>query len=146
MSDVDPAELAARFRTALIPLTRALRTQVENDMTPSLMSALSTVKREGPVTLGDLAAAEKVTPPMATKLANGLEERGLVVREQDAGDRRVFRLGISPKGLALLERAASRRNAWLARHLKALSEDELAQLAAAVDVIEHLNQEAGPTR
>jgi DNA-binding MarR family transcriptional regulator len=146
MSDVDPAEVAARFRTALIPLTRALRTQVEGDMTPSLMSALATVAREGPVTLGDLAGAEKVTPPMATKLANGLEERGLVERTQGVDDRRIFRLALAPKGRAVLDRAATRRNAWLARRLKDLSEDELAQLAAAVEVIEHINRHEGPGR
>ena len=146
MSDVDPAELAARFRTALIPLTRALRTQVEAGMTPSLMSALSTVAREGPVTLGDLAMAEKVTPPMATKLANGLEDRRLVTRTQCADDRRIFRLELAPKGRSVLDRASTLRNAWLARRLAALPEDELVQLAAAVEVIEHLNTEAGPSR
>ena len=72
----DPADLAARFRQALMPMVRQLRTNVEEGMTPGQMSALATVARKGRSTLGDLAAAERVTPPMATKMANALEEQG----------------------------------------------------------------------
>ena len=72
-----------------MPLVRQLRTNVEEGMTPGQMSALATVARHGPIALGDLAAAERVTPPMATKLANALEEKGLVerlpVRRRQAG-------------------------------------------------------------
>ena len=80
MIATDPALLASRFRQALMPLVRQLRTNVEAGMTPGQMSALGTVDRLEPITLGDLAAAERVTPPMATKLANALEEKGLVER------------------------------------------------------------------
>ncbi len=138
MSDLDPSELASRFRQALMPLVRQLRTNVEGDMTPTLMSALGTVKREGPITLGDLAASERVTPPMATKLANGLAERGLVERLPCGDDRRVVRLEITRDGRRVLERAASRRNAWLAQRFAGLTDDEREALAEAVTVIERL--------
>ena len=141
MSDLDAADLAARFRQALIPLTRRLRTNVEEGMTPTLMSALASVSRLGPVTLGDLAAAEKVTPPMATKLANGLEERGLVTRHGCADDKRVTRLELSKDGRALLDRSQRRRNAWLAQRFARLTEAERVALAEAVTVIERLNRE-----
>ncbi len=139
MSDLDPAELAARFRQALMPLVRQLRTQVEGDMTPSLMSALGTVSREGPLTLGELAASEKVTPPMGTKLAHGLESRGLVERLPCEDDRRVVRLRLTSDGRRVLDRAATRRNAWLAQRFAALSEDERIALAEAVAVMERIN-------
>lgn len=139
MSDLDPADLAARFRQALTPLVRQLRTQVEPDMTPSLMSALGTVARQGPITLGDLAAVEKVTPPMATKLANAMAERGLVDRVPCAEDRRVARLTLTAEGRRLLDRSHRRRNAWLAQRVAALRDDERATLADAVAVIERLN-------
>lgn len=141
MSDLDPADLAARFRQALMPLVRTLRTNVEEGMTPSLMSALATVNRLGPVTLGDLAVTEKVTPPMATKLANGLEERDLVTRAGCADDRRVTRLELTKEGRAVLDRSHRRRNAWLAQRFAGLSEDERVALAEAVAVIERLNRE-----
>lgn len=141
MSDLDSADLAARFRQALMPLMRQLRTNVEEGMTPGQMSTLATVAREGPITLGDLASAEKVTPPMATKVANALEEKGLVERLPCADDKRVVRLGLTEQGRKLLDRSHRRRNTWLAQRFAALSDDERLALAEAVTVFERLNRE-----
>jgi DNA-binding MarR family transcriptional regulator len=140
MSDLEPAELAARFRQTLMPLVRQLRTNVEAGMTPGQMSALATVSREGPISLGDLAAAERVTPPMATKLANALEEKGLVERLSCADDKRVVRLQVATEGRKLLDRSRRRRDAWLARRFAALTEAEREALAEAITVIERINQ------
>ena len=93
-----------------MPLVRELRRQVEGDLTPGLMSALATVHREGPLTLGELAASERVSPPMATKLAAALGERGLVERVPCSEDRRVVRLVTTPAGDELLARSQRRRD------------------------------------
>lgn len=140
-TELDPADLAARFRQALMPLVRQLRTNVEDGITPGHMSALATVSRLAPVTLGDLAGAERVTPPMATKLANALEAKGLVERLPCADDRRVVRLALSAEGRRLLDRAQTRRNAWLAQRFAALTEAERIAIAQSISVIEHLNRE-----
>ena len=141
MSGTDPALLASRFRQALMPLVRQLRTNVEAGMTPGQMSALGTVDRLGPITLGDLAAAERVTPPMATKLANALEEKGLVERLPCADDKRVVRLQLAAEGKDLLDRARVRRDAWLAELFAELTADERAALAGAVEVFERINDQ-----
>lgn len=138
MSDPDPLELAARFRQALMPLVRQLRTNVEPGMTPSLMSALASVQRQGPITLGELAAAEKVSPPMATKLANALEERGLVDRAGCEDDRRIVHLTVTAEGRAVMERASTRRNAFLAELFAALADEEREAIAEAVAVLERI--------
>jgi DNA-binding MarR family transcriptional regulator len=138
---LDPADLAARFRQALMPLVRQLRTNVEEGMTPGLMSALATVARQGPIALGDLAAAERISPPMATKTAAALAERGLVERRPCTDDKRIVRLELRPAGRELLDRSHARRNTWLAEHFAELSDDERAALAAAVTVFEHLNEQ-----
>ena len=145
MSDLDPAELAARFRQTLMPLVRQLRTNVEPGMTPGQMSALATVARQGPITLGDLAAAERVTPPMATKLANALEHKGLVERLPCADDKRIVRLQLAAEGRRLLDRSARRRNAWLAQRFAALTEAEREALSEAITVIERINREGERT-
>lgn len=136
----DAAALAAGFRLALVPIVRQLRTQVEGDMTPSLTSALATVARVGPVTLGDLAEAEKVSPPMATKLGQRLEERGLVTVVACPADGRVRRVELTAAGADVLERLRSRRNAWLAERLAAVSPDERAAIAAVIPVLEALGR------
>jgi DNA-binding MarR family transcriptional regulator len=141
MSDLDPADLAARFRQSLMPLVRKLRTNVEEGMTPGQMSTLATVAREGSITLGDLAAAERVTPPMITKMANALEEKGLIERQPCADDKRVVRVALTTEGRRLLDRSSARRNTWLAERFGALTEGERRALAEAVTVFERLNRE-----
>lgn len=141
MSDLEAADLAARFRQAVMPLVRQMRTNVEEGMTPGLMTALATVAREGPITLGDLAEAEKVSPPMATKLANALEEKGLIERQPCAEDKRIVRVAVTSDGQRTMDRAHTRRNAWLALKFAALRDDERVAIAESVAVFERLNRE-----
>jgi DNA-binding MarR family transcriptional regulator len=54
---------------------------------------------------GDLAARLAVTKPTLTALVDGLVERGYVVRETPAGDRRAVRVSITDPGRAAAESA-----------------------------------------
>ena len=94
-------DLAPRLRLALTRLGRRLRQQSDGDVTATMLSALSSVDRLGPLTLGELAAAERVQPPTITRVAGRLEERGLVQREVDERDLR----DLAPDDVAALERA-----------------------------------------
>lgn len=134
------AVLASRVRLALVPLTRQLRQQ-NLDLTATQASALATISRRQPLTVGDLAKAEHVSSPMITKVVKGLEEIGLVRKGVDAVDRRVARLSITAEGARRLERSRTRKNAWLAKRLRSLNDYELAALEAAIPVLERLTAE-----
>src|SRR5207248_11562840 len=95
-------DLAARLRLAITRLARRLRQQAEGEVTPSQLSALSSVERLGPVTLGELAAVERVQPPSMTRIVAGLEEAGLVARKVDERDRRIARVPTTVAGQRLL--------------------------------------------
>lgn len=140
LENLDPAELAARIRLVTARLARLLRQQAAGGLSPTQQSALATVEGAGPLTLGELATAEQVAPPTITKVVAKLEEDGLVSRAVDSSDRRVVRVAITAEGKRRLEHNRSRRNAWLARQLRALPTSEVAQLAAALEVLEHLAQ------
>ena len=140
---LDETQLASELRLAVMRLARRLRQQAEGDLTPSLLSALSSVDRLGPLALGELAAAEGVQPPTMTRVAAGLAERGLVVREPDATDRRVARLRASAEGCRLLAEARARGDAYLSRGLRALAPAEREALARAVPLLEKLAEERG---
>src|ERR1051325_10070832 len=99
---LDTTDLATRFRFALFPLVRQLR-QHNVDLTPSQASALATISRRGPLTVGELARAENVSSPMITKIAKGLEEEGLVTRTAHAADKRITELAITRDGERRLE-------------------------------------------
>src|SRR3954470_17456703 len=132
---IDHTELATRFRFALFPLVRQLR-QHNVDLTASQASALATISRRGPMTVGELAKSEQVSSPMITKIAKGLEEEGLVTRTVDESDKRVTQLAITKDGERRLERSRRRKSAWLAQQFGHLSPDELEAIAAVVPVLE----------
>jgi DNA-binding MarR family transcriptional regulator len=131
-------ELASRLRLAIMRLARRLRRQGAGDLTPSQASALSSLERLGPMTLGELSATEGVRPPTLTKIVAALEEQGLVSRRADPHDRRVAHVAATPAGADLLARARSTSDAYLASRLSALPPDDLAALARAVEVLERL--------
>src|SRR5438874_11165085 len=134
---IDHTELATKFRFALFPLVRQLRHH-NVDLTASQASALATISRRGPLTVGELAKAEHVSSPMITKIAKGLEEEGLVTRTVDAADKRVTQLAITRSGERRLERSRSRKNAWLAKQLQSLSSAELEAINAVIPVLERI--------
>jgi DNA-binding MarR family transcriptional regulator len=134
-------ELVVRLRLALMRLGRRLRQQTGEEITASQLSALSSVDRLGPLTLGELAAVERVRPPTMTRIVANLEAAGLVLRRPDAGDRRVARVEGTAAGRALLARSRSRKDAYLARRLATLSPAELAVLGQAAAVLERLLEE-----
>src|SRR5512132_4190330 len=89
IAPVDATALAARLRLAVTRLARRLRQEAEAGITPSMLSALSSAERQGPVTMRDLCGAEQVQPPTMTRIVAALVAAGLVVREADSEDGRV---------------------------------------------------------
>ena len=122
-------------------LSRRLRLQAVGYITASQLSALTSIDKHGPLSLGELAAIEQVAPPSMTRIAARLEESGLVERRADATDRRVARVVITDGGLTLLDQTRTRRDLFLARRLQQLSEDELEALARALPMLERLASE-----
>lgn len=134
-------DLPPRLRLAVARLARQLRQQDEGDMTPSQLSALSSIERAGTLTLGELAAAEHVKPPTMTKIVAALEDAGFVVRTTEPTDRRVVRVAVSEVGRRHVARSRTRRNAYLAERLRRFSAAEVEALAAALPVLERLVEE-----
>lgn len=132
----DTAELAARLRLAVTRLARRLRQEAEAGITPSMLSALSSAEHQGPVTMRDLCAVEQVQPPTMTRVVAALVAAGLVLREADAEDGRVAWVKVTPEGRRLLERSRRRKEAFLARAIRALDAGDVATLEAAADVLE----------
>ena len=135
---LDDAELAARLRLVLNRLARRLRSQTPEDLSPSLTSALVSVELRGPITLGQLAVCERVTPPSVTRMVASLEERGLVQREVDPADRRIARVSLTTAGARTVQRTRTRKTAYLAKKLRKLDESELAVVRQALPVLERL--------
>jgi DNA-binding MarR family transcriptional regulator len=130
--------LADRLGTAAVRLARHLRQQDEGGMTPTMRATLGTISRDGPVTLGELAAIEQVAPPTITKVVGKLEDAGLVARVPDADDRRVCRVTLSDEGARWMAADRARRRDWLTDQLRLLTGRDVEHLAAAVDILERI--------
>lgn len=130
------AELASRLRLAVTRLGRRLRTQLPGELSPSQLATLASVERLGPLTLGELSTAERVKPPTMTKIVACLEEQGLVSRTVDQSDRRVARVEATAAGLAFLDDSRQQKDAYLARRLRSLTEDDRTVLERAAAVLE----------
>ncbi|MGI8663693.1 MAG: MarR family winged helix-turn-helix transcriptional regulator [Acidimicrobiales bacterium] len=142
----DRTELASRLRFALVPLVRRLRQQNGPDLTASQASALGSIAKSGPLTVGELAEVERVTSPMITKIAKNLEEAGLVTRSPDPTDKRITRLALTGAGRRRLERNRTRKAAWLATRLRELDASDLEAIEAIIPVLERLADDASPGR
>jgi DNA-binding MarR family transcriptional regulator len=132
-------ELASSLRPALLRLTRLVRNQrVDISVSLGHISAMATLKKNGPMSAGELAAFERVQPPSMTKTIAGLEERGFVRREIDPKDRRCTIVAITDAGLDLLDSERRQRDAWLSQRLSRLTADERALLRQVIPVLEKL--------
>ena len=131
-------DLPAQLRLAVMRLARRLRQESVAGITLSQLSALATVAHHGPLSLGELADRERIAPPSMTRIATRLEEQTWVTRSTDSADRRVARLAITDAGKAILAENRTRRNAFLARRLRALSAQDRDALARALPLLERL--------
>lgn len=134
----DTAALAARLRLAVTRLARKLRREAEPGITPSMLAALSSVDRQGPLTMSELCVVEQVQPPSMTRIVAALVDVGLVSRESDPSDGRVAWVTVTPQGRKLLDRSRGRKEAYLAKALRDLDAHELETLEEAAAILEGL--------
>ncbi|HEY2636431.1 MAG TPA: MarR family transcriptional regulator [Solirubrobacteraceae bacterium] len=137
-------ELASRLRFAVTRTARRLRQEAAPaGLSPTLTAALATVDRLGPLTPSELAAAERIQRPTATRILARLEADGLLERAADPADRRSWLVSATPTGRALLHEVRTRKEAFLAERLAALEAADLAALERAATVLERLLAEDG---
>jgi DNA-binding MarR family transcriptional regulator len=133
----EASAVADRLHSAAIHLLRRVRKQdAATGEGPARLSALSVLVFGGPMTLGQLAAAEQVKPPTMSRIVTGLEESRLAERLADSKDARRVRIRATPSGERLLHQGRRRRIEYLARHLDRLTQPELATLEEAVKLLE----------
>src|SRR3954451_19351806 len=100
--------LAAQLRVAVARTARRLRQEAGTGLSPTLLAALATVQRHGPLTPSELALRERVQRPTAPKLIARLEGERLVVRTADPQDRRSSLISLSDEGAEVLRVARTR--------------------------------------
>ncbi len=136
---LDTAALAHDLRLAVMRFSRRLRNQrVDQSVTLTHLAALSTLKRHGRMSPGELAGHERVQPPSMTRVVVALEGMGLVTRSPHPTDGRQVVIDLTPAAEDLLGAEARAREAWLSGMLQQLTAEERAVLREAAVIIDKL--------
>jgi DNA-binding MarR family transcriptional regulator len=131
---VDPAHVASDLRVVLGQLMRRLR--AEHRFPLAHGSVLGRLDREGPQSVSDLAAAERVRPQSMAQTVSDLEGDGFVTRRPDPDDRRRALVSLTEEGRATLLADRAQREGWLAQAMaEELSPGELEVLEHAVQLL-----------
>jgi DNA-binding MarR family transcriptional regulator len=132
-------KIADQLHSAAIHLLRKLRREDANSgLNAPRLSALSVVVFAGPVTLGNLAAAEQVRPPTMTRIVDALANLGLVTRSKGRQDGRSTYITATLQGRKLLIQGRERRVKALAGKIAELNPEERATLQEAVGILKQV--------
>jgi DNA-binding MarR family transcriptional regulator len=134
-------DTASRLRVAIGRLSRRLRSTAAGSaagLTPTRISVLLTVVRQGPIRLSVLAEAESLNPTMLSRVIADLGDAGLVARVSDDGDRRAAWAEATDKGRKLAERMRRERTDAVNEAMQGLEPADRRLLEQALPALEQL--------
>jgi DNA-binding MarR family transcriptional regulator len=134
------AALAGDLRALVGKLKRRLREQANvGDLTPSQVSVLLRLEREGPTTMSNLARAEGMRPQSMGSAVAVLEAAGFVSGAPDPNDGRQSILSLTDRCREWIREGRAARQDWLFRTIRArLSPQEQKDIAATVELLRRL--------
>jgi DNA-binding MarR family transcriptional regulator len=139
------SDLAAQIRITLSRLKRRLRAQGGRaNLTPSQISVLLRLEKDGAATVSGLARAEAMRPQSMSPIVTSLQDAGLVGSSSDPNDGRQTLMSLSKKCEKLLREGRAARQDWLTTTiLQKLSAQEQRKLSAALELLSRLTED-GP--
>ncbi|GAA3741001.1 MarR family transcriptional regulator [Leifsonia bigeumensis] len=129
------APLLADLIVAAHRLTRIAARSTGNTTPSAVWNTLSILSTDGPLRIGELASAARVTQPSMTKVVHQLVDEGLVERVADADDSRAWLVTVTAAGLRALDDWRNALTAALEPMFSGLTAADLAALARAVDIL-----------
>ena len=134
-------DTAARLRVVIGRLSRRLRTTAAGSaagLTPTRVSVLLTVVREGPIRVSALAESESLNPTMLSRIIADLVDGGLLARTSDDGDRRAAWVEATEDGRGLAQRMRRERTDAVNEALEGLAPADRRLLEKALPALEEL--------
>ncbi len=96
-----------------------------------LMSAL--YREQAGLTMGELSRRLLVSNGNVTGIVERLQKEGLVKRWVLPTDRRIYSVGLTPKGRAAFKELADRHRDWISEIFGGLQDDELTEMIKMMD-------------
>lgn len=116
-------------------LTRLAATATGSAESPAVWRTLSVLRDHGPLRLGELARASRVSQPTMTKLVQTLAERDWIRRIADRDDARAWLISADARGLRALDDWRDELAGELAPRFADLAPDEVAALVRSTELI-----------
>jgi DNA-binding MarR family transcriptional regulator len=135
-TNTDIALTASELRVVIGQLIRRLRAEHRFPLLHA--SVLGRLDREGPRSVSDLAAAERVRPQSMAQTVGELESDGLVKRTPDPDDGRRAFVTLTAAGRKTLEADRGRRVGWLVSAIEELPQEDQEVLSRATAIIGRL--------
>ncbi|HVQ96682.1 MAG TPA: MarR family transcriptional regulator [Mycobacteriales bacterium] len=130
MSLPAPESLAETFWGVSRQLRRVTRQALEPwNITPGQSRALNILLRDGTMRPSELSEHLRIAPRSTTEVVDGLQERGLVQRRPDPGDRRATLIALTDQGAEVGRAIQAARDSDAERFFGSLSEADRADLA-----------------
>jgi len=117
-------------------LTRVAAQSTGSRVPSAQWRTLSILASDGPMRVGELAAASRITQPGMTRLLTTMVEEELVTRVADRDDSRAWLIVLSSKGATALADWRSRLAETLEPSFGELSDADWATLASATALLE----------
>jgi DNA-binding MarR family transcriptional regulator len=132
--------LAAEMRAVFRKLKLRLREHGgRDDLTPSQVSVLLRLEKDGSATVSSLARVEGMRPQSMSAVVTPLQESGLVSGSPDPSDGRQTLMSLTPKCLKLLQEGRAARQDWLTTKIsQKLSLQEQEKLQAVIELFTRL--------
>lgn len=142
LTQVDPVghldldTLPTELRVVLGRLMRRLRGEHRFPLTQA--AVLGRLDRDGPRSIGELAATESVRPQSMSQTISELEGEALIERRPDEHDGRRTQIALTARGRQALDADRAAREGWLGREIGDFSPEEQEILREAVGLLNRL--------
>jgi DNA-binding MarR family transcriptional regulator len=134
--DLELDTLPTELRVVLGRLMRRLRGEHRFPLTQA--SVLGWLDRDGPSSIGELAAIESVRPQSMSQTICELETEGLIQRRPDERDGRRTRVALTARGRKALDADRAAREGWLGKEISEFTPEEQEILRGAVTLLGRL--------
>jgi DNA-binding MarR family transcriptional regulator len=135
-AEIAETDLGGQVRSAVGHLYRRFRSErPEGGLGDAALEVLTRLHKHGPQTLTELSEHDRVSPASMSQTVNRLTSAGYAVRTREPDDRRKVLFSTTAEGDELASATRAQRNAWLDRHLQALSAEDRAVIARATALL-----------
>jgi DNA-binding MarR family transcriptional regulator len=133
-------QLIERFWETIPPVWHRVRAHIHtlagqhHDLSAEQFHILRHIHK-GAGSVSQLAQVKGISRPAVSQAVNGLVDRGLVARSQEAQDRRYVHLRLTDTGRSVLDEVFSATRDWMSSQLSSLTDAEIEQVLTGLSLL-----------